>query len=101
MAGALFMWRNLPTYLKRKGTIKNGAITGAIPGGPINRKKWETKWRHLVAKCGDIYAKFQPPDCVYYDHLKAYPTNEPCIYGSSEAILFFSFYLRYLTDLIR
>jgi len=85
-------------YLSRVGKLKRGTITGAIPGGPINRKKWGKKWRDLVPKSEDIYARFQPPDCVYYDHFKAYPTNEACIYGSSEAILFFSFYLRYLSD---
>jgi hypothetical protein len=92
---------NVAVYLNKNGILKNGAITGAIPGGPLSRNKWEAKWSNLVPKGGDIYAKFQPPDCVYYDYFKAFPTNEPCIYGSSEAILFFSFYLRYLSDSTR
>ena len=82
--------------LKRSDLLKNAAVTGAIPGGPLKRTEWNAKWRHLVPESEDIYAKFQTSDAVYYDHVKAYPTNEPCIYGSSEAILFFSFYLRYL-----
>ena len=82
-------------YLKKAGVLKNGTITGAIPGGPLEAKEWEAKWKHLFPKDEDIYAEFQTSECVYYDHSKAYPTNEPCIYGSSEAILFFSFYIRY------
>ena len=89
---------SLALSLKRSGALKNDTITGAIPGGPFNRRKFEAEWNRLIPKGEDIYAEFQPPECVYYDHFKAYPTNEPCIYGSSEAILFFSFYLRFLPN---
>lgn len=89
---------NLAVSLRKSGALKNASITGAIPGGPLNRTTWETKWSHLVPTSEDTYLRFQPSECVYYDHMMAYPTNEPCIYGSSEAILFFSFYLRHLSD---
>jgi len=85
---------NVAVSLKRSGSLKIGTVTGAIPGGPFKRTEWEEKWRHLVPKGEDKYAEFQTLEAVYFDHAKAYPTNEPCIYGSSEAILFFSFYLK-------
>jgi len=88
----------LAQSLKKTGVLKNGTIKGAIPGGPVKPKEWAKRWNDLVPEGEDIYVELQPPEAAYYDHPRAYPTNEPCIYGSSEAILFFSFYLRYLSD---
>jgi hypothetical protein len=95
--------------LCKAGVLKSATIKGAIPGGPMDRTEWDTKWIDRIPKgkewiCRipenkDIYSNFQPQECVYFDFSNAYPTNEPCIYGSSEAILFFSFYLRYLSHL--
>ena len=84
--------------LKNMGVLAEGTIKGAVAEGPISRTDWQEKWRRLVPDKEDIYAHFQTSECLYHDHVGDYVTNEPCIYGTAEAILFFSFYLRYLTD---
>jgi len=84
--------------LKRKKTLKEGTIKGAVAEGPYSRVEWEKDYRRFVPEKEDIYAEFQTSECVYHDHLNDYVTNEPCIYGTAEAILFFSFYLKYLNS---
>lgn len=86
---------NLPFVLKKEGRLKEAALPGSVALGPVDRAYWEKEWRHLVpGDRDDIYAEFQPKDCLYHDHPHDFVTNEPCIYGSAEAILFFSQYLR-------
>ncbi|MGD9193393.1 MAG: glycoside hydrolase family 9 protein [Desulfobacterales bacterium] len=89
----------LARSLKKTGVLQNGTIKGAIPGGPVKPSEWEKRWSDLVPEGEDINVELHPPGAVYYDHFRAYPTNEASIYGPSEAILFFSFYLRYLSDI--
>jgi len=88
----------LAQSLKKAGVLENGTIKGAIPGGPVKPAEWEKRWNDLVPEGEDINVELHPPEAVYFDHFRAYPTNEASIYGPSEAILFFSFYLRYLSD---
>jgi hypothetical protein len=86
---------NLPFVLKKEGVLKEAALPGSVALGPVDRAYWEKEWRHLVPDDrDDVYAEFQPKDCLYHDHPHDFVTNEPCIYGSAEAILFFSQYLR-------
>jgi hypothetical protein len=87
---------NVAISLKKSGILNSGTLPGAVAEGPFDRSKWEEKWSHLVPQNEDIYAQFQPADCVYHDHMQDYVTNEPDIVGVSEAILFFSFYLSYV-----
>jgi len=84
--------------LKRKNVLKEGTIKGSVAEGPYSRVQWEKDYRRFVPGNEDIYAEFQTDACVYHDHLNDYVTNEPCIYGAAEAILFFSFYMKYLTS---
>ncbi|MBD3308678.1 hypothetical protein GF348_20025, partial [candidate division KSB3 bacterium] len=86
---------NLPFVLEKKGVLKEAALPGSVALGPVDRSYWEKEWHHLVPTArDDIYAEFQPPDCLYHDHPHDFVTNEPCIYGSAEAILFFSQFMR-------
>lgn len=84
--------------LRRNGLLSSGTFKGAVSLGPVSRDLWEKDFSHKIRIDKDIYAQFQPPACVYHDHFHDYVTNEPCIYGSSEAILFFSFYLRHVLE---
>ncbi len=86
---------NLPFVLEKNGVIPEAALPGSVALGPVDRVYWEKEWHHLVPHVrNDIYAEFQPPDCLYHDHPHDFVTNEPCIYGSAEAILFFSQFIR-------
>jgi hypothetical protein len=85
---------NLAVMLKKEGFSENATITGAIAEGPYDRKDWEKNWSRRVPKADDRFAIFQTSEFVYHDHVADYVTNEPTIYGTAEAILFFSFYLR-------
>jgi hypothetical protein len=87
---------NVAVSLKNSGVLQDATFPGAMAEGPIDRAEWLTKWSKLVPSNEDIYAEFNTAECVYHDHLDDYVTNEPCTYGASEAILFFSFYLKYL-----
>jgi len=89
---------SLAITLKRNGVQQEATIKGAVAEGPISREDWNKNYSRLVPVCEDIYAEFQPTACLYHDHVGDYVTNEPCIYGTAEAILFFSFYLKYLTS---
>lgn len=85
---------NLPSVLFKSGSIPEMALPGSVALGPVSREYWEKEWHHLIPwHEKDIYADFQPRDCLYHDHSHDFVTNEPCIYGSAEAILFFSQYL--------
>lgn len=80
--------------LNKSGLLKDATYNGAIAEGPFDRQKWESKWAKLVPRREDKYLKFHTANAVYHDHNEDYVTNEPCIYGAAEAILFFSFYDR-------
>jgi endoglucanase len=84
---------NVVRSLKRNGKLEHATITGAVAEGPFDRDMWKKKWSKLVPVDEDIYQYFHPANCVYHDHENDYVTNEPCIYGVSETILFFSTYL--------
>jgi len=84
--------------LKNSGVLKDATFPGAMAEGPLDRAEWLTKWSQLVPSNEDIYAEFNIAECVYHDHVNDYVTNEPCTNTASDAILFFSFYLRYLAD---
>jgi endoglucanase len=89
-----YIHSNLATELSKSGAIPAMTLTGGVSLGPIEREYWEKEWKRLVPRPAlDRYARFQPPDCLYHDHSHDFVTNEPCIYGSAEAILFFSHYL--------
>lgn len=82
--------------LKNRKKIPFTTIKGAVSEGPFYRSKWEEKYNRLVPPDEDIYHHFHTSECVYHDHVNDYVTNEPCIYGVAETILFFSFYQRYI-----
>ncbi len=82
--------------LKESGVLSENTVPGAIAEGPFYRDKWEANYSSFVPPEEDIYYPFHTSACVYHDHLNDYVTNEPTIYGVAEAILHFSFYLRYL-----
>ncbi len=84
--------------LKKLGKLKEGTIPGAVAEGPISRSDWEKNYGRFVPIDEDKYYKYHTSACVYHDHVNDYVTNEPCSYGAAEAILFFSFYLRYLSN---
>jgi endoglucanase len=89
---------NVAVSLKNSGVLKEATFPGAMAQGPLDRAEWLAKWSKLVPSNEDIYGEFNTADCVYHDHINDYVTNEPSTNGASEAILFFSFYLRYLAD---
>lgn len=89
----------LARALKKQGKIKYGTLLGAVAEGPFSRKKWEEKYESFVPQKEDIYRRFHTSECVYHDHENDYVTNEPCIYGVAETILFFSFYQKYIYSL--
>ncbi len=82
--------------LKNQGKISYASIPGAVAEGPFNRSKWEENYSKFVPTDEDIYHHFHTSECVYHDHVNDYVTNEPCIYGVAETILFFSLYQKYI-----
>jgi hypothetical protein len=90
---------NVGVALKNTTTKKNATILGAIPGGPVDPLRWKARCNYCrVPIEEDIFARFHTSEAVYHDHIADYVTNEPIIHGSSEGILFFSFYLKYLSE---
>jgi hypothetical protein len=90
------MHTNVGIASKNANSKKNAILLGAIPGGPVDPSYWKSHCSYCpVPVDEDIFSRFHTASAVYHDHIADYVTNEPTIYGSSEGILFFSFYLEY------
>jgi hypothetical protein len=73
-----------------KPTEAEAAMRGAVAGGPVLRSAWEKEFQRKTPAGKLGRSLEQPLRCVYHDNSNDYMTNEPCIYGAAEAILFFS-----------
>jgi hypothetical protein len=90
------MHTNVGIVVKKTDSNKNATLLGAIPGGPVDPYNWKRNCSYCPVPVNeDIFARFHTASAVYHDHVADYVTNEPTIYGVSEGILFFSFYLKY------
>jgi hypothetical protein len=83
---------NIFVYLDAAGRQVEAAaaMRGAVAEGPVYRREWEKEFGRKAPSGKGTPGLLQPERCVYYDYFNDYMTNEPCIYGVAEAILFYS-----------